>query len=252
MTAVLSDAVFIAFTIFCRVGSCLMLVPGYASARVPVQVRLQIAFAVSLALIPLLFESVASAVAPVDMGLRPFLLVNEVISGSAIGLMARLYLLGLQFAATIAANSIGLAGIPGVPIDESEAVPPLATLLSLAGVMVLLAAGLHVEILRALIESYRALPIHLGIDVEWLLDTVIKVVTDSSMMALRLAGPFLVYAVVVNLAMGLANKFTPQVSLFFASLGLVTGAGLLVMFVIVPQWLSVFLDYYNNWLIGHI
>jgi flagellar biosynthesis protein FliR len=250
VTAALADAVFIAFLIFCRIGSCLMLVPGYSSARVPMQVRLLIAAAVSLALTPLLFAPAAATLVAVDAGRRPFLLVSETIAGATIGLMARFYLLGLQFAATVTASAIGLAGIPGQPIDDTEAAPPLATLLSLAGVMVLLAAGLHVEMLRAIFDSYRAVPVRLEVDTGWLLDTVTKVVTDSSMMALRLSGPFVVYAVVVNTAMGLANKFTPQVSIYFASLGLVTAGGLVIMFFIAPEWLTVFRDSYEAWLSG--
>ena len=32
-----------AFLIFCRIGACLMLMPGFSSARVPLQVRLFVA-----------------------------------------------------------------------------------------------------------------------------------------------------------------------------------------------------------------
>ena len=42
------------FLLFCRIGGCLMLMPGFSSARVPPQVRLFIALAVTLALAPML------------------------------------------------------------------------------------------------------------------------------------------------------------------------------------------------------
>jgi len=42
------------FVLFCRIGGCLMLMPGVSSAQIPVQVRLFIAVAVTLALAPLL------------------------------------------------------------------------------------------------------------------------------------------------------------------------------------------------------
>ena len=36
------------FVLFCRIGGCLMLMPGWASAQIPVQVRLFVAVATTL------------------------------------------------------------------------------------------------------------------------------------------------------------------------------------------------------------
>ncbi|MFT3988550.1 flagellar biosynthetic protein FliR [Aestuariivirga sp.] len=250
MTAELAQAVFVGFTVFCRIGACLMFVPGYASARVPMQIRLLMAFAISLALSPLLSGVVAAAVSGVAETLRPFLLINETLAGATIGLMARFYMLGLQFAATASANAMGLTGIPGVSPDDGETLPPLATLLSLSAVMAMFAGGLHIEMLNALADSYAVIPIALPVDAEWYLERLTDVAANSTVLALRLAGPFIVYAIVMNVAMGFANKFTPQVSLYFASLGLVTAAGLFIFYFLAPRWLSIFLDGYRGWLAG--
>jgi len=250
MTGELAEAVFVAFTVFCRIGACLMFVPGYASARIPMQIRLLMALGVSLALSPLLYGMVNASVSGVADALRPFLLINETLAGATIGLMARFYMLGLQFAATASANAIGLTGIPGISPDDGETLPPLATLLSLSAVMAMFAAGLHIEILNALTDSYDVIPVALPSDAEWYLERLTDAAADSTVLALRLAGPFIVYAIVMNVAMGLANKFTPQVSLYFASLGLVTAAGLFIFYFLAPQWLTVFLDGYRGWLAG--
>ncbi|MCI0600218.1 MAG: flagellar biosynthetic protein FliR, partial [Beijerinckiaceae bacterium] len=63
MTAIGSDAVLGAFVLFCRIGGCLMLMPGFSSSRIPVSVRLFIAFSVTLALTPLLSREVAKSLA---------------------------------------------------------------------------------------------------------------------------------------------------------------------------------------------
>ena len=55
------DTVLLVFLLFCRIGGCLMLMPGFSSARVPVQVRLFIAVAVTLALTPLLLPALRAA-----------------------------------------------------------------------------------------------------------------------------------------------------------------------------------------------
>lgn len=242
-----SASVFVVFTIFCRVGAALMFLPGIGSARVPMNVRLLITIAMSLALTPLLYGPVDAMLGATPEGQRPFLLFNEVAVGSAMGLMARFFLLALQFSATTTANTIGLAGVPGQPVDEAEALPPLTNFISVAGVMVLITAGLPEEMLKAVAGSYEALPPRLGLDTEWLARNLTQVASDTSLLALRLSAPFIAYAVVVNIAMGLANKFTPQISMYFTSLGIVTLGGLVLLYFTVRQMLHVFAEGFGGW-----
>ena len=82
---------------------------------------------------------------------------TETLIGAAIGLMARFFFLALQFAATAISNFIGLAGIPGIPLEEGDTGSPLATLVSSAAVMIIFAMGLHIELLSAIIDSYEVL-----------------------------------------------------------------------------------------------
>lgn len=248
MSGGLDQVVFVAFTVFCRVGSAMMLIPGFGSARVPAPIRLMMALACGLALMPLLYAPVETQLLGYGESLRVYLLFNEVIIGLSLGLMARLFLLGLQFAATTAANAIGLAGVPGQPVDETEALPPLTNLISLAGVMVLIVGDVPQAMLRAVALSYTALPLRLGVDAAWLLNNFLAVLADTSLLGLRLAGPFVVYALVVNIAMGLANKFTPQIQMYFASLGLVTLGGLILLFAAARPLLSIFSNALSSWI----
>jgi flagellar biosynthetic protein FliR len=248
VSKLLADPAFAAFTIFCRLGCCLMLLPGFGSARVPMQTRLLVAIALSLAVTPLLLERITASLQQFTEAARPFVLVNEVAIGLLIGLLARLFLLALQFAATVAANGIGLAGIPGQPVEDNEAAPALVTFLSLAATMLLIAAGLHIEMLKAVIASYDVLPMRVGLDAGWIMEQLAAAASETAMLSLRLAAPFIVYAVAVNLAIGLINKFTPQLSVYFVSLGMVTAGGLFVLFLASDDWLSLFAGALSSWI----
>lgn len=248
MNGVFAEPGFAAFTVFCRVGSAMMFMPALGSARLPMQVRLMIAIAVSLALAPMLHGRIQEMLSGFGEGQRLYVVGNEIVTGTAMGLMARFFLLALQFSATTTANAIGLAGVPGQPVDESEALPPLTNLLSVAGVMVLITAGMPEEMLKAVAQSYESLPLSIGIDAQWFVEHLLAVLTDTTLLALRLSGPFIVYGVVVNVAMGLANKFTPQVQMYFASLGLVTMGGLLLLYFSERQLLHVLAESFTNWL----
>lgn len=243
--------VFVVFTIFCRAGSAMMFLPGLGSARLPANIRILIALATSLAMAPMLFGQVQAMLLAHGEALRPLVIVNEVATGSAMGLMARYFLLALQFSATATANAIGLAGVPGQPVDETEALPPLTNLISVAGVMVLITAGLPEEMIGAVASSYEALPLRIGLDTAWFIENLTRVASDTTFLALRLSAPFLVYAVVVNVAMGLANKFTPQISMYFTSLGLVTLGGIVILYFSIRPMLHIFAESFGGWLLAN-
>ena len=113
------------FAAFCRIGACFMLVPGIGSYRIPVQIRLFVAVAVSIALLPLMWDSIYPRVAT---GASTYvgLVFTELLIGAVLGLIARFYTLGLQFAGTTMAMVIGFNAMPAPDIVEQEQQPQLA------------------------------------------------------------------------------------------------------------------------------
>ena len=248
MTQALTQFGFAAFVIACRIGACIMLLPGFSSMRIGMQFRALAVLAIALALAPLLYDRVASGLPTDEPGSVLKIIAGELAAGSLIGLMARLQLLALHFAAGFMSGAIGLQGVPGQPMDDHEAAPALTTLLSMATIVMLFAAGFHIQVLRAVIESYRVLPTGEIMPPQLMLRDLMRVVSDSSLVGLRVAGPFAAYSIVVNLAIGLAGKFAPQVSLYFASLGLLTMGGLFLLYLLAPAWIAIFADSLESWL----
>jgi flagellar biosynthetic protein FliR len=204
-----------------------------------------VALALSASLTPLLAPGLGAAAQGEVM---PGLILSELLTGGMIGLMGRLYLQALSFAGTVMANALGLSGIPGQPIDDTEAAPPIATLFSLAGVMMIFATNLHLETVRALRDSYGVLPPGPFLSASFMATQVTQTLARTAVLALQFSGPFLVYAVVLNFAIGLASKFTPQLSIYFATLGIATVLGLVLLRIVAPDVLAVFVDRYGAWL----
>ena len=63
MSIELSDLVMSVFLIFCRIGTCLLMMPGFSSSRIPMQIRLFVSVAISLALSPALLPILQPLVA---------------------------------------------------------------------------------------------------------------------------------------------------------------------------------------------
>ena len=95
------------FMIFARLGSAIMLLPGFGEAYVPQRVRLVFALMVSLVLMPMLADRLPAMPAAFD--LFTGLLVLEIGIGIFFGMLTRLILLGAQSAGSVIALQIGLA-----------------------------------------------------------------------------------------------------------------------------------------------
>ncbi|MGY4462986.1 flagellar biosynthesis protein FliR [Bradyrhizobium sp. LB13.1] len=125
MISGLADSVLVTFIVFCRIGACLMLVPGYSSVNVPAQVRLFVALVTTFALTPILvavLKPLTDNAAPLTLAL---LICSELVVGSVIGLGGRVFFLALQTMATVMASAIGLSNIPGTPIGDTDPAPAL-------------------------------------------------------------------------------------------------------------------------------
>jgi flagellar biosynthesis protein FliR len=237
------------FVLFCRIGTCIMLMPGFSSARIPGRIRLFLAIGITLVLAPLLISGVTEVVAATPAERLPTLIISEMLIGSMIGLLGQLFFMALETLATAASMAIGYGPIPGTAIEGLDPQPALASLLTMSAVVLLFITGQYWEILRGLSASYSALPVAGFFSAQLALTRITGVVADAFLAALRIASPFVIYAVIVNFAIGITNKLTPQIPVYFISLPFVLGGGLLLLYFAAPEMLHLFLDSFAAWLL---
>lgn len=236
------------FIVFCRIGGCLMLMPGFSSPRVPARLRLFIAIGVTLALTPAVLPSVAAAVPEPHPAILLRAIVTETLIGTLIGLMARFFYLALQTIATAMATATGLGQLPGLPIDEAEASTPFVTLITLTATTLMFITNQHAEVIRALAGSYARIAPVSAFSAQASLIQLADRVSDTFFLALRIGSPFMIYAVVVNLAIGLMNKLTPTIPVYFISLPFVITGGLFLLYFSGPEALRLFSLAFSSWL----
>ncbi len=226
-----------AFVLFCRIGACLMMAPGFSNSQIPTQVRLFVALAVTLTLTPLLLERVPAAALGDDPILTFKVIAVESFVGGMIGFLARIFYLALEALATGAATMLGFANPFGFQIEGDETMSPLATLISLAAVALLFASDLHWELLRGA-----------DFDARLALRQVADALGESFRLALRIASPYVIYALVVNLALALVNRLTPQIQVFFVGMPFVVAGGLMLLYFTIKPAIDAFLIGFGAWL----
>jgi flagellar biosynthesis protein FliR len=248
VSAITPDTVLLVFLAFCRIGGCLMLMPGFSSARVPMNVRLFIAIAVTLALSPVLLPILQAALPQLPTPTLIVLLISETFIGGLIGIMGRMFFLALQFMATAAAMYIGFGNMPGAPIEDAEPLPAFATLITLTATLLFFLTDQHWEVLRALLQSYAALPVSEPFALDFSLAKLTDATSSAFTLALQISSPFIVYTLIINFMVGIANKLVPQIPIYFISIPLVLAGGFFLLYFMIGEALRVFMMGFMGWL----
>lgn len=249
MTATVEGAVIAAFLAFCRIGACFLVMPGLSSVRVPMQIRLFVALAATGGLLVLLWDQIYPYV-----DRRPAVLVpriaSELLIGVLIGLLARLYILALQFIGAAIGMLIGYGGMSGPGIEDGEPQAALGSIISFSALLLLFIFDFHHEIIRALVASYEVAPLDVLFNPQAALVDVTDTVSESFLVVLRLGSPFVAYSLLVNLTIGFVNKLVPQIPVYFISLPFVITAGLIIFYFAIGTMLSLFADGFVSMTIG--
>lgn len=217
------------FAAFCRIGSCIMVLPGFSSFRVPVQIRLLLAVAVSMALLPVMWDSIYPEVQG-GGSLYIYLVGTEMLIGVTMGLIARYIVLALQFAGTGMSMAIGFNALPGSGLVENEAEGSITALISFTALFVLFLSDFHHLVIASLVRSYSFMPLGTDFDPRMALMTLTDTLAGAFMLALRLASPFLVYGLIFNLSIGMVNKLSPQIPVYFISIPFILFGGLILFY----------------------
>ncbi|NTS33712.1 flagellar type III secretion system protein FliR [Phyllobacterium sp. BT25] len=235
----MSDTIIAAFLVFARVGACLLVMPGLSSPRIPMQIRLFVALACSLMVVPMVLAQVEPAARSAPLPLMRIIVI-EIITGGMIGVLARLYFWALQFMAGAIAMATGYSGASGGAIESEEPEAAIASFVTLSALCLFFISDLHLEVFRALLSSYSAIPVDGNFQASTAMVNLTDTLSRAFLSTIRIAAPFIVFAVVVNIAIGLINKLTPSIPVYFISMPFVLAGGLMLLYFAIPDILRFF------------
>ncbi|AYC99673.1 flagellar biosynthetic protein FliR [Neorhizobium sp. NCHU2750] len=234
-------AVMALFLAFCRIGGCLMVMPGFSSARLPMQIRLFIALALSLALLPMFWDTLYP---PATAAPEVYLVTifSETITGVVFGMVARIYSLGIQFAGSIMSMAIAFNSSPTGDIFEDSSDNNLTSLLQTGALFVLFILDFHHYMIKAVAESYTTIPVGTLVGAQKSLISVTDALAATFKIMLRLASPFILYGMLFNVVVGMINKLAPQIPLYFISTPYALAGGILLVYFTIAALLDQFAD----------
>jgi flagellar biosynthesis protein FliR len=236
-TGLAQAALWGAALVFLRMGAMMALMPAFGEQVVPLRVRLML----TLAFTTIVYPAVAPGLPDIANGvLRP--VVGEVAAGLALGVALRLMIVALQIAGTIAAQSTNLSQLVGGGSAEPQ--PAMGHVLVWAGLALAVALDLHVRVVSLAILSYQLIPAGAPPSASDLATFGLAQVTRAFALGFSIAAPFVIAALIYNLALGVINRAMPLLSVSLVGAPALTLGGLGLLALAAPLalagWIAAF------------
>jgi flagellar biosynthetic protein FliR len=207
-----------------RPGMLVLATPFLGAVNAPPQVRVGLTV-----LVAVILASTVSVPATVPAGGLPLVILREMAIGLALALAVRVLIFAAEFTGHFTGYQIGLS--LGSLIDPATGVRNniLAILYAQLATVIVLVTNAHHAMLRALADSYTALPIGLGGIGATLGESVSRMLGLVFVLGFRLAMPIVVVLLLVELALGLTARVAPSLNVIVAGAPVRLVVGLLVV-----------------------
>ncbi len=246
----LNGSIFQYFMVFARIGGAIMLLPGYGESYVGPRVRLALALMVSLVVLPAVVDRVPGLPATFDRFV--ILLASEIGIGVFFGTVTRVLISATQTAGMVLALQIGIANaMVHDPISAEQGAVPGNFLQALC-LCLIFVTGLDHLALKSLIGTYAVMQPGMLPPLGDVANFMSHVVSDSMLIGIQMAAPFLVYGAVFAVGLGLLARLMPTLQVFFVAtpLQLLGGVALFaVSMATAALWfLNTYEDHVSNFL----
>jgi flagellar biosynthetic protein FliR len=175
---------------------------------------------------------------PSPMGMAA-VVARETAIGLAFAMAIRVLTTAAEFAGHLAGSQMGLSYAATVDPASGVRHTSVATLYSNVAMVVFLVSNAHHAFLRALGDSYTQLPIGVGQIGASLPGAVMALLGLTLGFAVRLAAPFIIVLIIVEVAMALVTKAAPALNLIVLGAPIRVLIGLVIIGLVMPAVVGV-------------
>lgn len=226
---------------FFRIAGLAMTAPIIGTRSVPVRVRLIIALAITMAVVPVIEQP--QMIDP--FGLEGMVTtVQQIIIGIAMGLTLRVVFVALELAGQLIGQLMGLLLASMIDPINGNQVPIIGQFYLLLATLLFLSVDGHLVMIQTLANSFHQLPVGvdgMSKDAVWVFLNWISTVLSTSVL---IALPAIASLLMVNFSFGVMTRASPQLNIFAVGFPVMIVAGMLIiMFTLsgfAPQMINLF------------
>jgi flagellar biosynthesis protein FliR len=228
-----------AFLVFLRIGSMMALIPAFGEQSVPARVKLGLSVMFSLIVMPAIAPGIGD---PPQESLKLLGSAGaEIVTGLFFGMMLRLFVMALQIAGTIAAQSTSLSQLFGGSAG-ADPLPAMAHVLVISGLALASLLDMHVHIAAYMLLSYDLVSVGVLPTPATVAEAGLGEITRCFTLGFTLAAPFVVASLLYNVTLGVINRAMPQLMVAFVGAPAITAGGLALLAITAPFLLSIWSD----------
>ncbi len=242
---ILVGGVWVFLMTFARVGATIMIMPGTGDNFMPVQIRLMFALSFSLIVTPLVLEYLPAQ--PESSVAMIMILGKEILIGLFFGLIARIMMIILDVAGMMISFQSAMANAQVFNPQLATQGSIMGAFLSMTGMVLFFALGLHQIMLAGIIKSYEMLPA-----ADWYFPAedfaraMAGYFASAFIIAIQLTMPLMVIVLMLYAAMGILGRLMPQLQIFIFLIPIQVSIALFIMItslhVIMTVWGQYFMD----------
>ncbi|NVJ91436.1 MAG: flagellar biosynthetic protein FliR [Methylocystaceae bacterium] len=236
--------------IFARLSGAIFVMPGFSAQTISVKVRLLFALMLALIMVPTVSQNFPPfPIHPLELAL---LIGGEILVGFFLGMLMTTMLSAMTILGTIIAFVASLSNAFSFDAISQAQGSVISTFFVNLAMVLIFVTDLHHLMISAVVDSYSiftpgALP-PMGNFAEFMTSTV----AGSFKVGVQLAAPFFLLSFAFQLSMGLISRLNPQFQIYFVAMPAQIMLALLMLMFTISGIMMVFLQYYQNGLIGFL
>jgi len=214
-----------------RISGMVVFAPFFSSNALPVRTKAVLVLAIAYLLAPLV-----STLPHAHLEITFSALLGEVAVGLVYGLTLAMLNEMLLFAGQIAGVQFSFSLVNLMDPSTSIETPLLGDLFQLMGTLVVLAAGLDRILLASLVRSFHAVPLGTYVMAPTTGLSIVRATGGVFVAAVELAAPVLAATMLVEIAVALLGKLSPQLPVMSLTVPLKTLTGFVILMGSLALW----------------
>jgi flagellar biosynthetic protein FliR len=214
-----------------RVSGILVFAPFFSTSAFPTRVKAVLVGAIAFLLTPLV---AGLPNAHTEIGVAAIL--GELAVGLVYGLVLSLLNEMLLFAGQIVGVQLSFSAVNLLDPTSPIQTPLMSDLFQLMGTLVIIAAGLDRILLASLVRSFRAVPLGSYALAPVTASSIVGAASGIFLAAVELAAPILAATMLVEIAVALLSKLSPQLPMMTFTVPLKTLVGFAVLTGSLALW----------------
>lgn len=230
--------------LLCRIGACIMVMPGIGDNYIPMRVKILLTASMAILLTPALASSMpAMPASPISLTL---VILSEVLIGVFIGMIARLLVSAMNAAGTIIANQSSLAIASVFDANAGVQTAIVSNFFTITVICLFFILGLHHLVIGAVIASYGTFPVGTWPNIGDMSDVIIRTVADAFLLGVQFSMPHIVFSLILYMVAGIMARLMPTFQVFFVMMPAQILAAFMLLIVVIAPMMTIYMGTLND------